>query len=343
MPVRVLLVVASTPVRALLRRILSEAGEFELWSETGDPSEAGRLLEHRSPDVALVDVDSASGQNEIGGMLELVRTVEVPIAILSNPDLPSGFEAAHEPHHDRPVVILPRPTVPAGWEQLRLDLPGLLKSLGRRRRSRTSCVEPAEFREQSQLRIVGIGASAGGPGALRQVLTSIGPALSDLRTIVIQHIGAEFEDSLVSWLSRDIIHAHVALARDGETLGRGALRIAPQGRHLALTPGDQITIALDANPRNGRHRPSVDVFFRSLVGHDPGRTAAVLLSGMGRDGADGMLELQRSGCATVVQDEASCAVFGMPRAALDIGAASAALPPESIGRFLAKLRTKDSP
>jgi two-component system chemotaxis response regulator CheB len=127
----------------------------------------------------------------------------------------------------------------------------------------------------------------------------------------------------------------VRVARHGEHLGAGTVRIAPCGEHLSIDSNGNLHLDSLTAPVNG-HRPAVDVLFRSLHVLPTDRVAAVLLSGMGSDGAAAMAELRSSGVLTLVQDEASCAVFGMPRAAIEAGAAVFALAPKGIGDLLAK-------
>jgi two-component system chemotaxis response regulator CheB len=151
---------------------------------------------------------------------------------------------------------------------------------------------------------------------------------------VVQHIALGFDAGLAEWLAREL-EIDVATAEEGAALRPGTVRIAPPGAHLRLDTSGELHLDRFTPPVRG-HRPSANILFESMLDHDPHRVAAVLLSGMGRDGAEGMLALHRAGAFTVAQDEASCAVFGMPRAALDLGATDLALSPCEIGRLLAE-------
>jgi two-component system response regulator WspF len=149
--------------------------------------------------------------------------------------------------------------------------------------------------------------------------------------VVVQHIDAQFAPGLVSWLD-----GQIALTVRGAEVGMiplaGTVSVAISNDHLVIQADGRF--AYQSEPLEEPYRPSVDVFFRSLVRHwrDPG--VAVLLTGMGRDGGKGMLELRRAGWHTIAQDEASCAVYGMPKAAVELGGASEVLPPEAIARSL---------
>jgi two-component system chemotaxis response regulator CheB len=156
--------------------------------------------------------------------------------------------------------------------------------------------------------------------------------------VVVQHIAAGFEVALAGWLSTDS-GLDVAPAAHGEPLKSGAVRVAPSGSHLRVVPPGVIELDRRTPPSNG-HRPSADVLFQSLLAGDPSQVVAVLLSGMGADGVAGMHELRRAGALTMVQDEPSSAVWGMPRAAIERGAAELALAPAEIARLLRQLATE---
>jgi two-component system chemotaxis response regulator CheB len=128
----------------------------------------------------------------------------------------------------------------------------------------------------------------------------------------------------------------VRVAQDGEAPPPGAVRLAPGGSHLVLEPGG--TLHLDAQtPARGVHRPAVDELFFSCAAACPRQVAGVLMTGMGTDGAEGLAALRRAGGLTMVQDEASSVIFGMPRAALELGAAEVSLPPHGLARALVDL------
>jgi len=183
------------------------------------------------------------------------------------------------------------------------------------------------------LRYVAVGASTGGPAAVLDLLQSMTPELS-VGVIVVQHIAEGFESNFSEWLATEL-GIDVKVARNGERLEPGMMRVAPPANHLTLDRDGTLRLDHHSDPVNG-HRPSVDILFRSLLAHDPGDVAAVLLSGMGDDGAEGMAELREANVLTIAQDEASSAVFGMPRAAIERRGAALALAPSQIGRLLAR-------
>jgi two-component system response regulator WspF len=179
--------------------------------------------------------------------------------------------------------------------------------------------------------IIALGASTGGPQALAQVLAGL-PAGLEAAVIVVQHIDGEFSSGLVEWLASNSV-LPVALAQRGESVAAGRVYVGAAEGHLVLLSSQQLTY--QPAQRGDLHVPSVDALFGSLAEHArPG--AAALLTGMGNDGARGLLQLRQAGWFTVAQEEGSCAVFGMPRAAQECGAVEQALPPGAIGPALAR-------
>jgi two-component system, chemotaxis family, response regulator WspF len=170
--------------------------------------------------------------------------------------------------------------------------------------------------------LVAVGASAGGPKAVAQIL---GQLPGDFRgsLVIVQHVNAGFAASLVEWLGSQTA-LRVELAQNGARPAPGSVLIAGGDRHLVMTP--EFCLTYSPQPVESPYRPSIDVFFSSVGEHWPSKALAILLTGMGTDGARGLLCLRRAGWRTIAQDKASCAVYGMPRAAVELDAASDVLP-----------------
>jgi two-component system response regulator WspF len=175
--------------------------------------------------------------------------------------------------------------------------------------------------------IVAIGASTGGPNALAQILSDLPPDW-DVPVVLIQHVDAAFAPGLARWLS-ERTGRPVELARPGQRPGRGQVLLAGTDDHLVIGPERRLVYVPE--PRDLPYRPSVDAFFRSAAAHWPTPGVAVLLTGMQRDGASGLLALRRAGWATLAQDESTSVIWGMPKAAVELGAASRVLPVAEIG------------
>jgi two-component system response regulator WspF len=182
--------------------------------------------------------------------------------------------------------------------------------------------------------LVAIGASTGGPAALACILSRL-PAHFPAALVIIQHVDVQFAAGLADWLQAQTA-LPVRLAREGCRLEVGTVWLAGTNDHMVLTP--QHTLSYVAEPRDYPYRPSVDVFFKSLIKngptHWPAKAAGVLLTGMGRDGAEGLAVLRRAGWYTMAQDQASSVIYGMPKAAAEVGAAMQILSLEAMASAL---------
>ena len=180
--------------------------------------------------------------------------------------------------------------------------------------------------------IIAIGASTGGPKALLQLLRGLASA-PQARILIVQHIAKGFAAGLAAWLDRESPF-RVRLARAGDRPQPGEALLAPPNQHMQLQ-GGRIVLS-DGAPRHAC-RPSVDALFESLATAAAPQVIGVLLTGMGRDGAAGLLALHQAGARTIVQDQASSVIFGMPKAAIALGAAQQTLPLDQIPTALLRL------
>jgi two-component system response regulator WspF len=235
------------------------------------------------------------------------------------------------------VPVMTLPPEESGRELLR-KIATLERLQGGRRPPKPSPVSPragirtprAEMPPARRTPLIAIGSSTGGPKTLATILSTI-PAGQPTAFVVIQHIDAQFAPGLVSWLNGQIPMPVIA-AKPGQAPAAGTVCLSATNDHLVLEANGRF--AHVAEPKDEPYRPSVDVFFQSLVRHwrPPGQ--AVLLTGMGRDGAIGLLALRQAGWRTIAQDEASSVVYGMPKAAAELNAAMEILPADAIGPSL---------
>lgn len=172
-----------------------------------------------------------------------------------------------------------------------------------------------------------IGSSTGGPSALTKILSSF-PKVPSFATVIIQHVDEQFASSFAQWLGQSLSQ-NVEIAEDNAEIKSGIVLIAGKNEHLILT--DAKVLHYTKNPKDNPFHPSVDVFFTSVAKNWPNKCLAVLLTGMGSDGASGMKALTDAGWYTIAQSKESCVVFGMPKAAIEAKAVSAVLPLEQIG------------
>jgi two-component system chemotaxis response regulator CheB len=192
----------------------------------------------------------------------------------------------------------------------------------------------ARDRSSRALQIVALGASTGGPAALIVVLSEI-PKGFPVPLAIVLHLDEVFGSAFADWLDAQT-HHRVAYARDGEPVASfaGRVAMAPPGRHLVVADG---RFHLTSDPPRHSCRPSVDALFESIALGYGASAAACLLTGMGKDGAAGLLQIRRAGGTTIAQDEATSAVYGMPREAAILGAAGRVMPLDAIGRTLGAL------
>ena len=178
-----------------------------------------------------------------------------------------------------------------------------------------------------------IGASTGGPAAVQRIVEQL-PLRFPLPVVVVQHMPEGFTRAFANRLN-SLSRVRVSEAVEGDRLAPGRVVIAPGGRHLRVSPG--LAVVLASEPASARHMPSIDVTMRSAARSRPGRVLGILLTGMGEDGADGMAAIRAGGGVTIAESEASCVVYGMPRAAVRRGGVSWVMPLEEIAGALATL------
>jgi two-component system response regulator WspF len=291
----------------------------------------------RRPDLLLMGL-------ELPGMLpgELTRRVmaEAPCSILllnqgCDPCYSRVFEALGQGAAD--AAILPPPAQwsrTESWADL-LNRIEILRTLtGHAQKSRAATRRPDESAPAVRRRIppvLALGASTGGPKALATILSRL-PASFPAAVIIVQHLDFHFTGGLAEWLNQ-CTPLPVAALTEGVPLQPGKVWIAARPEHVILT--DKYVLGWTADWPELISRPSIDVLFKSLAQYPGLQGCGVLLTGMGRDGAAGLLALREAGFYTIAQDQASCVVYGMPKAAAELGAAAAVLPLEEIaGRIL---------
>ena len=294
-----------------------------------------------------------------GVLARLRRGRPVPAILLTSRADRSEVRAAFQALGSGAVELLPKPDDPDSWRLLAETLPAVIRAASTAkvassaRSAAAAAPAPASSRRAGldgspmaptppqaptpragrEISWLAIGASTGGPAAVRDLLATL-PAPAPFPILIVQHIASGFESGLAEWLASTLgLDVRIALA--GELPGPGAVRIAPGGTHLRLGPDGRLELDSVTPPRRG-HRPSVDELFHSLERSFAPRVVAVLLTGMGTDGAEGLRDLRKAGALCFAQDEASSAVFGMPRAAIELGAAELVAAPPAIGLEIAR-------
>jgi two-component system chemotaxis response regulator CheB len=330
--VRVLVADDSPLFRELLSGVVADAPEFEVVAVAEDGHAAAELARRHRPDVITMDLNMPEADG-YAGIARIMADTPTPILVLTgSPSEAAGFRALSLGALD----ILEKPHATADLEtygrqlRSRLKLLAGVKVIRHLRGLRTEGEPPP--RRAARADLVVIGASLGGPRALVSLLRGLAPVFP-APVAVVQHIADGFTQGLAAWLAAET-RLDVREARDGDALAPGRIVLAPSGRHLLVAEG---TVRLSDAPPVETFKPSVTPLFLSAARNYGARACGVILTGMGRDGAEGLRAIRAAGGTTLAQDEATSAVFGMPRAAIELGAVDRVLPLEDISQALVEL------
>lgn len=330
--IRVLCVDDSALVRSLMVEIINSHADMEVVAVAPDPIIARDLIKQYTPDVLTLDVEMPR-MDGLDFLERLMRLRPMPVVMVSslterNSDITlRALELGAVDFITKPRLGL-RDGLMEYSDLIADKIRAAAMSKPRRRLERASVTSGSRSLTRSfstTEKLVMIGASTGGTEAIRQVLE---PLPSNSPAIMItQHMPAGFTRSFVERLD-SLCQLQVHEAEHGQRVLPGHVYLAPGGiAHMKLArSGANYVVELDDSEPVNRHRPSVDVLFHSAAEVAGKNAVGVLLTGMGKDGAQGMLAMKKAGAATFAQDEASCVVFGMPREALAIGAADEAVP-----------------
>jgi two-component system chemotaxis response regulator CheB len=341
--IRVLIVDDSALVRHLLTGIIDGDPELEVVGTAADPILAREKIKQVSPDVLTLDVEMPR-MNGVDFLEKLMRLRPMPVVMISTLTR-EGADITLRALELGAVDFVAKPVsnLEAALPALRAEITSKIKAAAKARiRStglrRSAHAEPAVTAGVCDASIIAIGASTGGVEAITELLRGFpadGPGVA-----VVQHMPATFIPRFAARL-RESLPLDVRQAEDGMPIGPGRVVIAPGDRHLLVEcPGGGPPVArLSGDPPVSGHCPSVDVLFTSVA--RCGRPAVgVLLTGMGQDGAEGLLRMKDAGALTIAQDAGTSAVYGMPRAAVALGAARLVLP---LPRIVAAVFTRDHP
>jgi two-component system chemotaxis response regulator CheB len=338
--VRVLIVDDSATMRSLIATVLQRDPEIEVVGEAGDPLEAREAIKRLNPDVITLDVEMPN-MNGIDFLEKIMRLRPMPVVMVSSLTV-RGAEATLEALELGAIDCVAKPST-GGLEDFQ-DLPFKVKAAAKAKvkplQPAGAAAKPAPLEHTPDGRVIAIGSSTGGVEALIAILSRF-PANCP-PTVITQHMPATFTKSFSERLDR-LCAPKVAEAHDGAVLENGRVYIAPGGEHH-MEIGGSATLRCrltDGAAVNG-HRPSVDVLFRSVARAAGARAVGAILTGMGRDGAEGLLAMRRAGARTFGQDEASSVVYGMPKAAFELGAVERQAPLDRLAGELLKTPSSTS-
>jgi two-component system chemotaxis response regulator CheB len=321
--VRVLVVDDSAVMRQLLSTLLSSDPEIEVVGTASDPYVARERIKALNPDVVTLDVEMPR-MDGVTFLRKLMTLHPMPVVMISTLTQ-AGAEITLEALEIGAVDFIAKPTsnLAQNMSALADELRTKVRAAGRTRvRARRSTRTPRILRHDKSLgrtgKIVVIGASTGGVEAIKEVLLGLPPDCPP--TLITQHMPPRFTTTFAERLNRECPMT-VLEASDGQIVEPGHVYIAPGSHHLELDRnGIHNKCRLSDGPPVSGHRPSVDALFRSAARVAGRMSVGVILTGMGKDGAEGLFELRQTGAVTLGQDEESSLIYGMPRAAFDRGA-----------------------
>jgi two-component system chemotaxis response regulator CheB len=348
-PLRVVVIDDSVTMRELLAAILRQAGNIDVVGTGADGEEAVRLVKRLRPHVLTLDLQMPK-MNGFEAVRQIMRECPLPIIIVSASSKPHDMELGFQALKAGALTILPKPglndpetcqklvqtvRLMAGvpvihhWGKVETAKAGA-------ERKPTQPVLPVRLQNLDNVRIVGIAASTGGPSAVAQVLRSL-PAAFPLPIVLVQHFSPGFAGGLAEWLGTQTA-IRVEIAAHGDTLRPGVLLMAPDDYHLQVSAKGIVELSKGAVYKG--LRPSANPMFESLARYYGPAALGIILTGMGDDGADGMLALHRAGGFTIAQNEESCIVYGMPGQAVERQAVDEILSLEQITARLELLASR---
>jgi len=341
-PIRVVIVDDSRAMTDLLASVLRAAGDIHVVGTAANGEEGVRLVQRLHPDLVTMDVYMPK-MNGAEAVREIMRTHPVPIIIVSANNKPHTVDLAFQALRAGALTAVNKPILndPQTHQNL-IQTVRLMAGVPvihhwgtvspKPAAAPRKPAPPANIKNQlqnlkSKIRVIGIAASTGGPSTLATVLKDL-PADFPLPIVLVQHFSPGFAKGLIEWLGTQT-SLRVDLAVHGDTLQPGQVLLAPDDYHLQVTRAGEVELSKGTSYKG--LRPSANPLFESLANAYGPAALGIILTGMGDDGADGLLKLHQAGGVTIAQEEDSCVVYGMPREAVARGAVDGSLTPEQIG------------
>jgi len=354
--IRVLVVDDSALVRSALVEIFNSDPEIEVMGTASDPYIAAKKIQQEVPDVISLDIEMPR-MDGLTFLRKLMSQHPIPVVVISSLTQ-KGTQTAIKALEYGAVEIMLKPQFSSRQtiEESRIKLCDIIKAaaLSRLKRkaitSKPITVQPKlsadavipivktyNLPKTSDI-VISVGASTGGTEALRIFLEAMPVDAPGI--VIVQHMPEHFTRSFADRLN-DLCKISVKEAEDGDAVLQGRALIAPGNKHLLLRrSGAKYFVEVKDGPLVNRHRPSVDVLFRSTALYAGSNSIGVIMTGMGDDGAKGLLEMKEAGAKTIAQDEKSCVVFGMPKEAIKLGASDFILPLEQIANQVLNLKMR---
>lgn len=338
--ITVLLVDDSKLVRRGLRELFERDVKFHIVGEASTGKQAVGMARELDPCLITMDLDMPE-MNGLDAIEEIMADSPTRILVVTGNPRYGGLDASFEALSRGALELIPKPSAwpGTGLEQARLlrcatelaSVPVLphVKALSDKRRQAKQDLH-SEIPTFPNVSLAVIGASTGGPSVLRAILQAL-PRDFCLPIVIVQHLPDVFTTGFIEWLA-SYSKLPVREAMPGDRLEPGVVYVSVRGPHLVVSPRNKLEVSKE--PPRGNHCPSVDVLFESAARAYGSGTLAMLLTGMGKDGARGLKVIANAGGCTIAQDEVSCVVFGMPQEAIQLGAAQHVLATADLPRIL---------
>ena len=342
--IKVLIVEDSPLIREIIKTILTEDEEFKVIGEVDSGEGAVEFVRKEKPDIITMDVN-LRGKDGLYATREIMAENPVPIVIMSTLFNPKNEQQVFKALEEGALAVCEKPKALGSPEfedysqRLRHELKLLakVKTVKRRKTHKGSPIgietSEKEINKLKPVKFIAIGSSTGGPQILKEIFSGLRNDFN-LPIVVVQHMVAGFLNSLVSWLKVET-KLNVKIADNGEVLKGGTIYFAPDNFHLIVKPDLKVEL-VDIPPVHSC-KPSVSVLFDSIAKGFKNDVVAILLTGMGKDGAEELLKIKVKGGFTIVQDEESSIVYGMPRVAKELNAGRMIASPKEIVDFLNNL------
>ncbi|MGC8739724.1 MAG: protein-glutamate methylesterase/protein-glutamine glutaminase [Candidatus Hydrogenedens sp.] len=342
-PIRVLIVDDSAMVRSILQKELSKDPNIEVIGTAPDPYVARDKIVQLKPDVITLDIEMPR-MDGITFLKKLMQYYPLPVIIVSSLT-PKGGELAMEALEAGAVEVLCKPGAAYTVGDMSVELIDKIKASARVRIQKkeinkisTTSTYPKLSLTKTTNKVIVIGASTGGTEALAKVLRVLPPNSPGIA--IVQHMPEHFTRSFADRLN-DLCDIEVKEASNGDSVIPGRALIAPGNYHMLLKrSGANYYVEVKSGPLVSRHRPSVDVLFKSASQYGGKNVVGVIMTGMGKDGAEGMKLLHEQGAKTIAQDESTCIVFGMPKEAIALNAVDYVVPLDKIPQKILELASE---
>ena len=327
---RVMLVDSSAVVRTILEQNLTKYNDIQIVGSVSNCQKTLVLLKTEKPDIIICGTDT-NDQNEKQALDSICNEIKIPVVLLTTPQGTSPF-------FSKLLDTIEKPNLKEYTQSFFDSLVEKLSALcAKQKKPASPLLQPQQNKETYS--VLCIGASTGGPTAVNEVLRGLGNNFP-LPVLYTQHIDINSDKELAEWLNSVCPNLNVKLVQDGETAKPGTVYMAPAEKHLVISyvNKDLLPVLKLSDEEPERYlRPAVNKLFKSAALNYKNHTLAILLTGMGADGADGCKSICEKGGWTIVEDKSTCAVFGMPAAAIEAGAAKEVLPRNMIAKRILEM------